>query len=151
MRRGFAVVTVTKVHVETGGHFIEGEIEPLGEPVVARVATRRGFYWPIAVGEEWVVAFPDGEAATEPLALSPAWSTADPPPAEAVAEPTKVWVVAPDVHVKATTRAVVEAPIVELGATPLVAATNGAVLRRHRCAYTGGPHPEASAVVLAKE
>lgn len=116
MRRGFVEVTVTAVHVETGGHFIEGEIEPLGVPITARVASRPGFYWPIAVGEVWAVALPTGEGATEPLALSPVWSAAAPPPAEAVADPDRVWIVTSgDVHVKAGGRVVQEAPLIEHG------------------------------------
>lgn len=107
--KSLAIVTV--VHVDPGhGHFVDVTLLPLGQPGTARVGSQYagngfGSYFPIAVDDEVVVGLPDGDPMAGMVVLARLWCAADPPPAEAAANPGDVLLVkaAPG----ATTRVIV--------------------------------------------
>ena len=146
MKGSIGVGVVESVSVEDGvGVFARIVVEPMGIPMTCRVASPYpGLYFPVAVNSEWIVVIPQGECASEPIALAPLWSRAMIPPAGAAQEPTQVWLDAGSGTVN------VVGGTVQLGGAPLDALLDGVVTRRMRCAYTGAAHPEASGVVRAK-
>jgi len=107
-----AVGIVTAVSVDASGHWATVTVQPSGHEARCRVQPPHpGIYLPLAVGAEVAVVWPMG---AQPVVIGPLWSRAEAPPAEAIAEPAAVWVVAPEVRVVATSVSV-QADRVDLG------------------------------------
>lgn len=83
---------------EKSGVFVDVMLAPSGEQVTARVAPDYagkgfGFYAPVHVDDELLVVLPNGEQAEGAVVVRRLWSQADPPPTDAVADPTEVMLV----------------------------------------------------------
>jgi hypothetical protein len=107
-REWVKLATVIEVGIDAEGMFADVLLEPEGVEDTVRVGSIYagngfGFYAPLAVDDQVLVAFPDGDSNVGGWVISRAWSTADPPPVPLQAgdeDPSSnvvLWV-APDKH-----------------------------------------------------
>lgn len=89
---------VDEVTIDGAGVFVDCTTQPEGYPVRAQMSTQfsgKGFgaYYPVQVGDQVLVAFPDGSLDGKAIAMTILHNDEDLVPSEAQADPASFWLV----------------------------------------------------------
>jgi hypothetical protein len=113
-----------------------------------------GLYLPYSEGDDVVVVVPDGMPSAAAV-IGKVWSQPIPPPAEAVENPDRIWlVVGGDIHARCKNLTVEASETIQLGADNLEDILDGVVHGRGQDTFTGamyGTLGSTSQVVKAKK